>query len=207
MENSLYKKDCDSYCGTRYAAKLLGVSVGTVQNLVKRDQLEAWKTQGGHRRIALQSIHNYLSNRNSSLSATRVDAESKLRVFVVEDDDDTRVMYRACFDAWGIDSLEVDMYESCFEALLDMSTTRPHVLLTDLKMPYMSGFELIKVIKERKSFSNLLIIAVSGLNSDQIAMKGGWPNGVQLLVKPIDMEWLRGFFEALIGVYSIRTSL
>lgn len=31
---------------------MLGLSVGTVQSLVERGELEAWKTQGGHRRIA-----------------------------------------------------------------------------------------------------------------------------------------------------------
>jgi len=46
----------EDYCGTTYAAKLLGLSVGTIQTLVEKAELQAWKTQGGHRRISMQSI-------------------------------------------------------------------------------------------------------------------------------------------------------
>ncbi|MBS4049565.1 MAG: excisionase family DNA-binding protein, partial [Alphaproteobacteria bacterium] len=46
----------EEYCGTFYAAKVLGMSVGTVQALVQRGELKAWRTQGGHRRISLESI-------------------------------------------------------------------------------------------------------------------------------------------------------
>ena len=38
----------DTYCSTREAARMLGVSLGTVQNMVERGTLSAWKTAGGH---------------------------------------------------------------------------------------------------------------------------------------------------------------
>ena len=49
----------EDYCGTTYAAKLLGLSVGTIQTLVEKNELQAWKTQGGHRRISMPSIREY----------------------------------------------------------------------------------------------------------------------------------------------------
>jgi excisionase family DNA binding protein len=58
------KEPYDGYCGTSYAAKMLGISVGTVQGLVEKGDLKAWKTQGGHRRISLQSIHDYQRRHN-----------------------------------------------------------------------------------------------------------------------------------------------
>jgi excisionase family DNA binding protein len=45
-------------CGTSKAAELLQLSVGTVQGLVDKNILHAWVTQGGHRRISLESIQN-----------------------------------------------------------------------------------------------------------------------------------------------------
>jgi excisionase family DNA binding protein len=48
----------EDYCGTTYAAKLLGLSVGTIQTLVEKNELQAWKTQGGHRRISMPSMRN-----------------------------------------------------------------------------------------------------------------------------------------------------
>jgi DNA-binding response OmpR family regulator len=53
-------------------------------------------------------------------------------------------------------------------------------------------------------FSTLPIIVLTGLSNEQIAHKGGLPRDVQVLQKPIDMEWLRGFLEALITVRKIN---
>lgn len=48
----------ESFCGTSYASKVLGISIGTVQGLVERNELRAWRTNGGHRRISLKSIQS-----------------------------------------------------------------------------------------------------------------------------------------------------
>lgn len=202
MKHELGSEGYDGYCGTSYAAKLLRVSVGTVQNLVESNSLKAWKTQGGHRRISLQSIQEYQQTHYLE-SSSCYDSNVNLRVLVVEDDERTRLMYQAYFDRWLL-PLDVIMYASAMEALLDMPAMQPQVLLTDLKMPSMDGFQFIKTLREHKLFTTLPIIAITGLSSNQIAGKGGLPKDVQLLQKPIDMEWLRGFFEALIAVKNIN---
>ncbi|MDP3350435.1 MAG: helix-turn-helix domain-containing protein [Hydrogenophaga sp.] len=37
----------------------MGLSVGTIQALVEKGELEAWKTKGGHRRIAMAAIRAF----------------------------------------------------------------------------------------------------------------------------------------------------
>jgi excisionase family DNA binding protein len=54
MSHKAIPDSTDEYCGTSYAAKLLNLSVGSVQSLVEKNELVAWKTQGGHRRISIQ---------------------------------------------------------------------------------------------------------------------------------------------------------
>lgn len=202
MKQEIGNEGYDGYCGTSYAAKLLRVSVGTVQNLVESNSLKAWKTQGGHRRISLQSIQEYQLAHNLEPSSWNA-SDANLRVLVVEDDENTRLMYQAYFDRWLL-PLDVVMYASAMEALLDMPAMQPQVLLTDLKMPSMDGFQFIKTLREHKLFTTLPIIAITGLTQVQVDNKGGLPRDVQLLQKPIDMEWLRGFFEALIAVKKIN---
>jgi CheY-like chemotaxis protein len=77
---------------------------------------------------------------------------------------------------------------------------QPQVLLTDLNMPNLDGFKFIRTLLDHKLFANLPIIAITGLTKDQVEANGGLPVEVQMLSKPIDMEWLRGFFDALISV-------
>jgi excisionase family DNA binding protein len=202
MKQESLAEEYDGYCGTSYAARMLKLSVGTIQNLVENNALKAWKTQGGHRRISLQSIHEYQQANNLEPSPWHTN-NTKLRVLVVEDDEDTRNMYQAYFDRWDL-PLDVVMYASAMQALLDMPTLQPQVLLTDLNMPDMDGFKFLKTLREHKIFSALPIIVMTGLSRAQIELKGGLPKEVQLLQKPIDMEWLRGFLDALITVRKIN---
>lgn len=191
----------NGYCGTSYAAKLLNVSVGTIQNLVESNRLNAWKTKGGHRRISLQSIKEYqLANKLES--ATFYSNDSNLRVLVVEDEENTRLMYQAYFDRWSL-PLDVKMYASAMEALIDMPAMRPQILMTDLNMPKIDGFKFLKILNGHRLFASLPIIVLTGLSDEQIQARGGLPHGVQLLRKPTDMEWVRGFLEALIKIRNI----
>jgi excisionase family DNA binding protein len=196
------KEPYDGYCGTSYAAKMLGISVGTVQGLVEKNDLKAWKTQGGHRRISLQSIQDY-QRRHNLAPASLMQSEDRLRVLVVEDDENTRLMLQANFDQWGM-PLDAVMYASAMEALLDMPSLQPQVLLTDLRMPKVDGFEFLKTLSTHALFNNLAVVVMTGMNSDEIQLRGGLPDGVQLLQKPVDMDWLHGFFGALMSVREIN---
>lgn len=53
----------DAYLSSRQAAARLGVSIGTVQNMVDSGRLVAWKTVGQHRRVSLRSVEAYLASR------------------------------------------------------------------------------------------------------------------------------------------------
>ena len=50
------------YVSTSKASRILGVSTTLIKSLVDEHKLQAWKTQGGHRRILLDSIDDYLSS-------------------------------------------------------------------------------------------------------------------------------------------------
>ena len=202
MKQEISNEGYDGYCGTSYAAKLLRVSVGTVQNLVESNSLKAWKTQGGHRRISLQSIQEYQRTHNLEPSSWNA-SDANLRVLVVEDDETTRLMYQAYFDRWLL-PLDVVMYASAMEALLDMPAMQPQVLLTDLKMPNVDGFEFLKTLSAHNLFSSLAVVVMTGMSAEEVRVKGGLPDGVQMLQKPIDMEWLHGFFDALMSVRQIN---
>lgn len=192
------KESYDGYCGTSYAAKLLGMSVGTVQGLVEKNELRAWKTQGGHRRISLQSIHDYQRLHHIS-PASVVRVEERLRIMVVEDDDATRLMLQGNFDQWSV-PLDVVMYDSAVEALLDMASMQPDVLLTDLRMSHVDGFAFLRKLSQHNVYQRLVVIVITGLSDEEIDEAGGLPEGVHLMHKPLDLEWLKGFMDAMLSV-------
>lgn len=56
---------------TRQVAHMLGVTVRTVQLMVDRGDLQAWKTPGGHRRISPDSVQAWVSSTSPRVLAQR----------------------------------------------------------------------------------------------------------------------------------------
>jgi CheY-like chemotaxis protein len=81
----------------------------------------------------------------------------KLRVLVVDDEASIRNVCSALFSCSGY---AVDTAEDGFSALLSIKYAVPDLLLSDLNMPHMSGFELLSVVRRR--FPQMMVIAMSG---------------------------------------------
>lgn len=187
----------EDYCGTSYASKLLGLSVATVQSLVEKGEIEAWKTLGGHRRIALQSINAYLAKNSPQLSRSDTLAKNRLRVLLVEDDENTRELYRCQFDEWDL-PIDCTWMSSALEALMDIASMQPDLLITDLSMPGVDGIEMLRTVKRNHHLAQMQIIVISGVSAEVIAGRGGLPPQTRLMQKPLNADWLQGYITALV---------
>jgi CheY-like chemotaxis protein len=58
-----------------------------------------------------------------------------------------------------------------FDALLQLKTKIPGILISDLEMPQMSGFELLSVVRRR--FPQIAVVAMSGAYQSEHAIPGG----------------------------------
>src|SRR5512140_1912828 len=110
----------EEYCGTTFAAKLLKLSVATVQGLVEAGQLEAWKTRGGHRRISMRSLAEYMKHHGLEQTVT-AETHNRLRVLIVEDDKTMRNLYRARLQASEL-PIDFTVMGSALEALMDIGS-------------------------------------------------------------------------------------
>ncbi len=191
----------EDYCGTSYAAKLMGLSVATVQSLVEKGEIEAWKTLGGHRRISLRSINAYQGKNFRTAARAQPGPGDRLRVMVVEDDENARELYRCNFEEWDL-PIDCTWMPSAIEAMMDIASMRPNLLITDLAMPGVDGLEMLKALKRNAHLSDMHIVVVSGLSPHAIKDRGGFPAYAHLHGKPINFDWLRGFMTALIPANS-----
>jgi len=198
MSHKAIPDSTDEYCGTSYAAKLLNLSVGSIQSLVEKNELFAWKTQGGHRRISLQSIYQYQSRANL-LPKLPAQSGKYLKVMVVEDDANSRAMYQAHFDSWDL-PIDAVMQVSAIEALLDIPVVKPQVLMADLRKPGIDGVEMLRQLSLHPQFTKMSVIVITGLSNVEIAAYGELPTGTHVLHKPVDMGWLKGYFQALMSL-------
>lgn len=203
LENAIPAKEFsgDDYCGTTYAAKLLGLSVATVQSLVERGEIPAWKTLGGHRRLSLRALDNYLKRHNPQLARAAPDTRHRLSVLVVEDEELTRELYLAHFDEWDL-AMDCTFMPSAMEALMDIASMRPDLLITDLNMPGIDGIEMLRSIKRNQQLAAMQILVISGLSQEAIEARGGLPLDAHFHGKPINFDWLQGYVTALVGANS-----
>jgi excisionase family DNA binding protein len=175
-------------CSTREAADRLGVSLRTVQLWSEAGLLRAWKTPGGHRRILTSSVDELLQRRTGV--AARRPQSGQFEVLVVEDEPDFRHLFELHLRSWQL-PIHLVSAPSGFDALLQIGASRPDLLITDLRMPGIDGFEMLRALKASGAMSDLEIIVVTALTEHTIAERGGLPEGVTVLFKPLRFADLR----------------
>ena len=152
---------------------------------------------GGHRRIALRALNAYLAKNSPQLSRADIHPKHRLRVLVVEDDEATRDLYRCQFEAWDL-PVDCTWMPSALDALMDIASMRPDLLITDLSMSGVDGIEMLRTIKRNKQLAEMQVIVISGMSVEAIAARGGLPSQALLVQKPINFDWLEGCITALV---------
>ena len=73
-------------------------------------------------------------------------------------------------------------------------------LIADLRMPDIDGFEMLRQLSAHPQFSNVAVIAITGLTPEEIEEHGELPEGTHVMHKPADMGWLRGYLQAMLSM-------
>ena len=89
-------------------------------------------------------------------------ARSRLRILVVEDDTDTANSLGLLLRLWGFD-LRVCYQASAARALADVY--RPHVVLLDIGLPGMNGYELARRLRHSVGARRAVLVVVTGYGS------------------------------------------
>lgn len=186
-----------AFCTTREAAELLGVSLRTAQLWVESGLLEAWKTEGGHRRILRASVDKLLMERLGTPAQPAEAGDGRLRVLVVEDDNVLLKLYKMRIASWGL-PLALSVAGNGYEGLIRIGRESPDLLILDLGMPGMDGFQMLQTLALSPFREGMEIIVVTGLGPDEIAERGGLPRGISLLSKPVPFARLREIVEQLL---------
>ncbi len=195
-----------TFCTTREAAQILGVSLRTVQLWAESGIVEAWKTSGGHRRVLRQSIDQLLDKPpypaaaidNQPVLADRSPDNTKtepFKILVVEDDQTLLRLYQVKMGRWHMKP-QVILASDGYEALILLGQVKPDLLIADLQMPGMDGFRMLQTIRSIPELENLTIVVVTGLDREEVDRRGGVPEGISVLAKPVPFDSLREIAES-----------
>jgi len=192
-------------CSTKEAASLLGVSHRTVQLWVEGGVLQAWKTAGGHRRILLTSVHRLVAQRNQAVAggaaanqpAAAAEPSSARRIVMADDDATLLRLYELEISGWGLDA-ELIKARDGFDALIRIGEAKPDLLISDLNMPGMDGFRMVRTLRADPRYGKMAIIVISGLDRATIASMG-LPADIPVFSKPVRFPELRAKVEQILG--------
>lgn len=169
---------------TLAAAKRLGVAVPTVQRWLDQGVLRGWKTPGGHRRIELTSVEDYIASRVDPSPMVATDTPLLL---IIEDDPIYLEVLREHV-AERLPQARIRVARDGFEGLAEVSEHRPSCVLTDIRMPHMDGVELIRHLLQRHAALAGHVLVLSGGDGHELAALGPLRATVSFLPKTTGMD-------------------
>ncbi len=151
------------YLSPGQTAKILGVTPATLRGWTNRGRLRAETTEGGHRRYPVNDVLRLAKSNGVEL---RLPEDLSLRVLVVDDDEQfSQFITEVLQDMPEVSAVSVA--HSGYIAGNMIPRFKPDVVLLDLKMPGLDGFEVCRLIKEDIETRFIRVIAMSGYCTEE----------------------------------------
>ncbi|MFH1957375.1 MAG: response regulator [bacterium] len=188
------KSDTKTYT-TFYISKICDVYPTTVANWIDEGKLKAFTTPGGHRRVRAKDLKEFLEKYNIPISDELV-SEGRKKILVV--DDDKIVLDSIVGVLQYKKKYKIFKAVDGFQAGQAVSEHEPDLIILDIMLPGMDGFEVCKTI--RKKNKQVKIIAVTGYNTEENKNKILACGANAYMAKPFEMAELLKKIDDLLKV-------
>lgn len=121
---------------------------------------------------------------------------SKKKILITDDDPRNRKLEETLLLANGYDVRSVDSGQAALDAI---AADAPDLILLDLMMPYMDGFEVVRRLKADPSKSHIPIIMVTALDDDGSRARLAAAGISDVITKPFDRWALQACIEKHLG--------
>ena len=186
------------YYTTYQVAKVLGVSLPTVVNWVKSGLLMAHRTPGGHRRIAHNDVIAFARENDYPLSRELLQGNNEARkVLIVDDEKDFSEMVREYLKLKG--GFEVEVADSGFQAGFTVARFKPDLIVMDIMMPDMDGFEVHRMLRDDQETRHIPVVACTAYRDPEVDRRivdEGFDGFVE---KPLKLDTLLSVLQEKLG--------
>lgn len=160
--------DPPDHYSTLQVARMLGMAVRSVQMMVDRGELEAWKTPGGHRRISRDSVQRWRdARRPGGARPSEPQAPRRVpRVLLIEDSTHFQNLVNLIVKQ-TLPDVEMHVANDGIAGLALAGQLQPDVLIVDILLPGIDGATLITSLRTHPQFSRSRLIIVTSLDEGE----------------------------------------
>jgi excisionase family DNA binding protein len=169
------------------AAKHLGVAQSTIRKWSDSGRVPAFYTPGGHRRYRRADLDAFLASSGGSMPAAPRGNGGPRTILIVDDDARLREFVRVNLEMEGYAVREAGSAE---EGLAVLDEEPPDLILLDVMMPQVDGWEMLRRMQERHGVGSIPVIMFSG-KLDEKDLRGAQQRGAQGFIgKPFNPQQL-----------------
>jgi excisionase family DNA binding protein len=139
-------------------AKICGVFHTTVINWVNKGKMKAHCTPGGHRRILLPDLIDFMTRFDMPIPGDLTYRPKK--ILVVEDDPSVQRLLKRVLQA--LPDVEIQTCVGGLEALMSIGKGAPDLLILDIRIPQVNGIEVCQLLRSNEQTRPIKIIAITG---------------------------------------------
>lgn len=175
-------------------ASLVQVSPSSVLKWIDQGKLKAYRTPGGHRRVASDELLGFLRAHQLPVPA---ELEEHRLLLLVIDDEAPYLRSLGALLSRADSRVKVELAESAMDGLLKVGLIRPQVVLLDTYMPGMDGVEVCKRLKQSEETAHIAVLAMSGRPSPELEKKFLDAGAAAFIAKPVQAAVVLSKLEGL----------
>lgn len=174
----------DSFLTSHQVGALIQADPTSIQNWVEKGWLKAFRTPGGHRRIRVRDLLTFLSEHHMPVPR---DLSFKRRVMLVDDQQRELAAFARLLSPFE-ELLEVRALDNGIDALIQVGSFQPELIVLDVFMPSLDGREVLQRLKANPETARIEVIVASGRWTPALESEALASGALACVPKPIDVE-------------------
>lgn len=186
------------YLSTGDVARYCEVNVTTVKRWIREGHLKGFQTPMGHFKVVKTDFIQFLKDNHMPVDESIL-GSAELKVLVIDDDPGmikTIVMTLESLNH----NLKVDSATDGYDGLMKIGNSVPNLLILDLNMPKIDGYEVIKRVKNTEDYKSAEIMVVSSTLNEETEKKLINIGVSKYLKKPFKLSELKEEVTLLLGL-------
>ena len=178
----------DSLLTSYQVGALLQVNPSSVNKSVKDGRIPAFRTPGGHRRIRAADLVAFLDEHKMPVPPSLALA-SRRRLLVADGDARQLENLQRLLKPYA-NRIEILLMSNGVDALVQVGSFKPHLIVLDLRIPSMDGLEMCRRLRASQDTQGIHVIMTGADLTPEVEKKAIEAGAKLCLAKPLDLNVL-----------------